>query len=46
MYYKRFIPRWTKQQFVTWAVNRHPGSKPVKFNKMRKKQLIAIYCNS
>jgi len=44
MGYNNFIPNWTKQQFIKWAVKRFCGSK-ARFSNMKKKQLIAIYLN-
>ena len=38
-----FIPRWTRMQFIQWAKKRWPNTS---FSKMRKKQLVAIYCNT
>ena len=43
MYYKTFIPKWTKQQFVAWANKRFPG---YKHSHMKKKQLTAIFINT
>ena len=43
--YDVFIPKWNKEQFVNMLSKRYNVSKS-KFNKMKKKQLIAIYCNS
>jgi len=39
-----FIPSWNKAQFVDMLSSKYNVSKS-KFNKMKKKQLIAIYCN-
>ncbi|QDP47227.1 MAG: hypothetical protein GOVbin655_61 [Prokaryotic dsDNA virus sp.] len=44
--YKTFIPSWTKQQFVQWALDKYPNESKAHFQTMKKKQLIAIYCNS
>ena len=40
-----FTPYWTRQQYINWANSRYPNSKS-RFNKMRKKQLIAIFINT
>ncbi len=40
-----FIPNWTNQQFINMLAKRYNVNKS-KFNKMKRKQLIAIYCNS
>jgi hypothetical protein len=39
----KFIPNWTRKQFVNWANKRYPNNK---HNSMKKKQLIAIYLNT
>ena len=44
MEYRAFIPSWTKKQFVDWAANLWPNDR-YKFNKMKKKQLQAIWRN-
>lgn len=44
MYYKTFVPKWTKPQFIAWASKKY-GNK-TKFTNMKKNQLIAIYLNS
>ena len=45
VYYKTFIPAWNKAQFISWANARYPGNNS-KHNKMKIKQLIAIYINA
>ena len=45
MYYRSFVPSWTKQQFVDMLAAKYPQTKAY-FNNMSKKQLIAIYINS
>ena len=45
MFYRTFIPAWTKAQFVQWANERYPGNN-TKHSKMKKIQLIAIYSNT
>ena len=45
MYYRSYVPRWTKQQFVAMLAAKYPQTKAY-FNKMSKKQLVAIYVNS
>ena len=45
MYYKTFVPNWTKKQFVDMLSTRYPETKTY-FNNMSKKQLIAIYINT
>jgi len=43
--YRILVPNWTKQQFVDWAVARYKEPKS-HFNKMKKKQLMAIFINT
>ena len=40
-----FIPNWTNKQFINMLAKRYNVNKS-KFSYMKKKQLIAIYCNS
>ena len=45
MYYNSYVPKWTKQQFVKWANSKYPGFNS-RHNKMKKRQLVAIFINS
>ena len=40
---KQFLPKWTRQQFISWAKKRYPGAS---FSKWSKKRLIALYYNT
>ena len=41
--YKRFVPAWTRTQFIEWAKKRYPTTS---FSKWAKKRLIALFCNT